>query len=168
MSVGREKAVKEKKNQLLQSELDNVIPKLRAATGDVCVELLVWQLERRHSYIGSVSLGREDCLVETESFNMGKWMPRWHHTVFCESNSRSVETSKFSGETTVFYFPGWVWLTGAYFSVVTKRRIALFAGIAARLRRIYRDCCGISDQTHRTRVADVSKETSSRIRGICY
>ena len=45
MSVGREnateneKAVKEKKIQLLQSELDNVIPKLRAATGDVRVEL---------------------------------------------------------------------------------------------------------------------------------
>ena len=127
MSVGREnaneneKAVKEKKIQLLQSELDNVIPKLRAATGDMCVELLVWQLERRHSYTGSVSLGREDCLVETESFNIGKWMPRWHHTLFCESDSRSVGKSKVSGETTVLHFPGGVWLTGAYFSVDTKR-----------------------------------------------
>ena len=127
MSVGREnateneKAVKEKKIQLLQSELDKVIPKLWAATGDVCVELFVWQLERRHSYTGSMSLGREDCLVETESFNIiGKWMPRWYHILFCESNSRSVEKSKDSSKTTVFYFPGWVWLTGAYFSVVTK------------------------------------------------
>ena len=35
----------------------------------------MWQLERRHSYTGNVSLGREDCLVETESFNIiGKWM----------------------------------------------------------------------------------------------
>lgn len=29
--------------------------------------------------------------------------------------------SKVSGETTAFYVPGRVWLTGAYLSVVTKR-----------------------------------------------